>query len=101
MVMALERFLAKHVEMNHHARLVLFLRAQNVITELEAEEYLNPAALGGRRAALQPPNMQARHVVRAGIVAHASRSACWLLMLGLIHVALPPVIIDPALENSL
>ncbi|MGH8310660.1 MAG: serine/threonine-protein kinase, partial [Steroidobacteraceae bacterium] len=41
MVMALERFLARHVEMNHHARIVLFLRAQNVITDLEAEEYVN------------------------------------------------------------
>ncbi len=43
--MALERFLAKHVRINHHARLVLFLRAQNMITELEAE-VLEPT-LGG------------------------------------------------------
>jgi hypothetical protein len=85
-VMALERFLAKHVEMNHHARLVLFIRAQNVITELEAEEYLNPAALGAG-SALQHPNMQARHVVRGGIVAHAITLGVLLLMLGLIHVA--------------
>src|SRR4029079_12038407 len=53
MVMALERFLAKHVEMNHHARLVLFIRSHNVITELEAEEYLNPAALGVGASVLQ------------------------------------------------
>lgn len=86
MVMALERFLAKHVEMNHHARLVLFIRSQNVITELEAEEYLNPAALGGG-GVLQQPNMQARHVVRAGLVAHAITLGVLLLMLGLIHVA--------------
>ena len=85
--MALERFLAKHVEMNHHARLVLFIRSQNVITELEAEEYLNPAALGALGSALQQPNMQARHVVRAGIVAHAITLGVLLLMLGLIHVA--------------
>ena len=32
MVMALERFLSRHVEMNHHARLVLFMEAQGVIT---------------------------------------------------------------------
>jgi serine/threonine-protein kinase len=87
MVMALERFLAKHVEMNHHARLVLFIRSQNVITELEADEYLNPAALGAGGSALQQPNMQARHVVRAGIVAHAVTLGMLLLMLGLIHVA--------------
>jgi predicted Ser/Thr protein kinase len=87
MVMALERFLAKHVEMNHHARLVLFLRSQNVITELEAEEYLHPVALGAAGNALQQPNMQARHVVRTGIVAHAITLGVLLLMLGLIHVA--------------
>jgi predicted Ser/Thr protein kinase len=85
--MALERFLAKHVEMNHHARLVLFLRAQNVITELEAEEYLNPAALGGASVLAAPTNMQARHAVRAGIVAHAVTFGMMALMLGLIHVA--------------
>ncbi|HET9627111.1 MAG TPA: serine/threonine-protein kinase [Kofleriaceae bacterium] len=87
MVMALERFLAKHVEMNHHARLVLFIRSQNVITELEAEEYLNPAALGGLGSMLNQPNMQAKHAVRTGIVAHAITLGVLLLMLGLIHVA--------------
>ena len=87
MVMALERFLAKHVEMNHHARLVLFLKAQGVITELEAEEYLNPAALGAGGGALQQPNLQARNVVRGGIVAHGVTLGVLLLFLGLIHVA--------------
>jgi serine/threonine-protein kinase len=85
--MALERFLAKHVEMNHHARLVLFLRAQNVITELEAEEYLNPSALGGTSLLANPTNMQARHVMRSGLVAHIVTFGVLALMLGLIHVA--------------
>jgi predicted Ser/Thr protein kinase len=87
MVMALERFLARHVEMNHHARIVLFLRAQNVITELEAEEYLNPAALGGTSVLAGPQNMQARHAVRGGLVAHTVTFGVLALMLGLIHVA--------------
>ncbi len=86
MVLALERFLAKHVEMNHHARIVLFLRAQNVITQLEAEEYLNPQALGADKAG-GLPNMQARHAVRAGLVAHAVTFGVLALILGLIHVA--------------
>ncbi len=86
MVLALERFLAKHVEMNHHARLVLFLRAQNVITQLEAEEYLNPQALGADKAG-GLPNMQARHAVRSGLVAHAVTFGVLALILGLIHVA--------------
>jgi serine/threonine-protein kinase len=72
--------------MNHHARLVLFLRANGVITELEAEEYLNPAALGGQASSAQP-NMQARHAVRAGMVAHGVTLGMLALMLGLIHVA--------------
>ena len=58
-----------------------------MITELEAEEYLNPAALGAGAGALQQPNMQARNVVRAGIVAHGIMLGVLLLMLGLIHVA--------------
>jgi serine/threonine-protein kinase len=87
MVMALERFLAKHVEMNHHARLVLFSKGQGVITDLEAEEYLNPQALGAGAGALQQPNLAARNVVRAGLVAHGIAFAVLLLFLGLIHVA--------------
>jgi serine/threonine-protein kinase len=87
MVIALERFLSHHVEMNHHARLVLFLKAQGVITELEAEEYLNPAALGVGAGALQQPNLQARNVVRAGMVAHGVVFGVMLLFFGLIHVA--------------
>ena len=87
-VMALERFLAKHVEMNHHARLVLFLRAQNVITELEAEEYLNPAALGAGASALAAAEHAGAPRGRArGSSRTRSCSACSLLMLGLIHVA--------------
>jgi hypothetical protein len=85
--MALERFLAKHVEMNYHARLVLFLRGQNVITQLEADEYLNPAAGGPGAGGLAQPNIQARHTVRRGMVVHASILGVLALMLGLIHVA--------------
>ena len=86
MVMAFERFLARHVEMNHHARLVLFMRGQNIITQLEADEYLNPQALGGKDAVTQP-NVQARHAVRAGMIAHGVTLGMLALMLGLIHVA--------------
>jgi hypothetical protein len=73
--------------MNHHARLVLFMKAQGVITELEAEEYLNPAALGVGAGALQQPNLQARNVVRAGLVAHGIVFGVLLLFISLIHVA--------------
>jgi len=99
MVIALERFLSSHVEMNHHARLVLFLKSQGVITELEAEEYLNPAALGAGAGALQQPNLQARNAVRAGIVAHGVVFGVLLLFLGLIHVA--PVNATPVSKDVL
>lgn len=84
MVMALERFLAKHVEINHHARLVLFLRGQGVISELEADEHLNPSLGPG---AMAQPNMQARHAMRRGWIAHAITVGMLALMLGLIHLA--------------
>jgi eukaryotic-like serine/threonine-protein kinase len=87
MVMALEHFLSRHVEMNHHARCVLFMKAQGVITELEAEEYLNPAALGAGGGALQQPNLQARNVVRAGLVAHGVVLGVLALIITFIHIA--------------
>jgi eukaryotic-like serine/threonine-protein kinase len=87
MVIALERFLAKHVEMNHHARLVMFLRSQSVITELEAEEYLNPAALGAGAVALLQTSVAARHAQRNGLVAHGIMFGVLALMVGLVHVA--------------
>jgi serine/threonine-protein kinase len=86
-VMALERFLAKHVEMNHHARVVLFLRNQNVITQLEADEYLNPAFGGQGTSALAQPNIQSRQSVRRVAMGHAIMLGMVSLMLGLIHVA--------------
>jgi hypothetical protein len=86
-VIALERFLAKHVEMNHHARLVLFLRNQNVITQLEADEYLNPAFGGQGTSALAQPNIQARQQVRRAAIAHGIMFGVLVAMLGLIHVA--------------
>lgn len=87
MAVALERFLAKHVEMNHHARVVLFLRGQNVVTELEADEFLNPQALGAGAGALVAPNLAARQTERQGAVAHGIMTGVFFMMLGLIHLA--------------
>ncbi|HUH00787.1 MAG TPA: serine/threonine-protein kinase [Kofleriaceae bacterium] len=87
LVMALERFLAKHVEMNYHARLVLFLRQQDVITQLEADEYLNPAMGGPGASALQQSTLAARRVVRRGLLFQGAVSAVAALMVGIIHLA--------------
>src|SRR5690349_25082311 len=54
LVLALERFISKRVEMNYHARLVLFLRDQRVITEEEADAQLHPAVAGGYKAPTLP-----------------------------------------------
>ena len=87
LVMALERFLAKHVEMNYHARLVLFLRNQNVITQLEADEYVSPLVGVPGGSAQGQPNVTARLVVRRAAMVHGVVLGVLLLMLGLIHVA--------------
>lgn len=86
LVMALERFLAKHVEMNYHARLVLFLKNQDVITQLEADQYLNPAHTGGA-SALALPNVQMRRQMRRAFTVQGAVCAVVALMVGLIHLA--------------
>lgn len=86
LVMALERFLSKHVEMNYHARLVLFLKNQDVITQLEADEYLNPAHTGGA-SALAQPNVQSRRQLRRALAVQASIFGVVALMVALIHLA--------------
>ncbi|RMH36811.1 MAG: serine/threonine protein kinase [Deltaproteobacteria bacterium] len=87
LVMALERFLAKHVEMNYHARLVLFLKNQDIITQLEADEYLNPAVGGPAGAPLTPQARAARQVVRRGLQFQATVVALLAFVVGLIHLA--------------
>lgn len=86
-VMALERFLAKYVEVNYHARLVMFLKSQGIITQLEADEYVSPlVGVPGQSSAGQP-NLQARMTARRGAVVQGAILGVLLLMLGLIHVA--------------
>jgi serine/threonine-protein kinase len=53
-VLALERFISKRVEMNYHARLVLFLRDKGIITEEEADAQLHPAIAGGYKTPSSP-----------------------------------------------
>src|SRR4029079_1170202 len=54
LVLALERFISKRVEMNYHARIVLFLRDQGVITQDEADAQLHPAVAGGYKTPSLP-----------------------------------------------
>ncbi len=87
LVMALERFLAKHVEMNYHARLVLFIKNQDIITQFEADEYLNPALGGPGAGALAQPNPAARQLVRRSFTVQTAIFAVVALMVGIFHLA--------------
>jgi serine/threonine-protein kinase len=87
LVMALERFLARHVDINYHARLVVFLRNQGVITQVEADEYVTPQSGGGALGTAAQPNLAAMVVTRRAMTVHAVALGIVLLMLGLIHLA--------------
>jgi serine/threonine-protein kinase len=86
LVMALERFLAKHVEMNYHTRLVLFQRNQDILTQLEADEYLNPNMLAAD-SPLSQSNVQMRRVMRRAFTVQCVILGIVALMVGLIHLA--------------
>ncbi len=49
LVLALERFVSRRVEINYHARLVLYLREKGIISQEEADAQLHPAIAGGYR----------------------------------------------------
>lgn len=85
LVMALERFLSKHVEMNYHTRLVLFLKNQRILTQLEADEYLNTTIAGG--GLLTQPSAQQRQLLRRAAIVQAAIFGVSALMVGLIHLA--------------
>lgn len=87
LVTALERFLSKHVEMNWHARLVLFLKDQAIITQYEAEEYLNPALLGGTAPVAKPLRNTDRQMLRRSAIYHGAVLAVLTLMISIIHLA--------------
>ena len=87
LVMALERFLSKHVEMNYNSRLVQFLKNQDIITQLEADEYLNPEHDGGVADTIGKPNIQARMLVRRAATTQGVIFGIVALIAVLIHLA--------------
>jgi eukaryotic-like serine/threonine-protein kinase len=77
LVLALERFVSRRVEMNYHARLVEYLREKTIITTEEADAQLHPAIAGGYRhasldfgigARLLGPNLRRLAATQAGIL---------------------------------
>ncbi len=87
LVMALERFLAKHVAINYHSRLVEFLRDQGIVPAFEAEEYLNPKLVGGRQGAAASPNLVKQQTLRRGLFVQSGILAIVALMVGIMHIA--------------
>jgi len=87
LVMSLERFLSKHVEMNHHARTVLFLRDRDIISQLEADEYLNPSGVGRSANLMTQQQIAARTAVRRAFWVQAIVSGVLMFIVGLIHLA--------------
>jgi serine/threonine-protein kinase len=87
LVLALERFLARRVEMNYHARLVQFLKNTGVVTPEEAAEYL-------KEISPQEPNKATRQLVRRVAAVNGSIVGAVALTALLIEVApvgIPPV----------
>jgi serine/threonine-protein kinase len=87
LVLAFERFLSRRVEMNYHARVVLFLKNQGVITPEEAEQYLNPAVGSASGAVVAPTQTAARALIRRVATAQAVIVGAVALTVGLIHLA--------------
>ncbi|HWN71502.1 MAG TPA: serine/threonine-protein kinase [Haliangium sp.] len=87
LVMALERFLAKHVAINYHSRLVEFLRDQGIVPAFEAEEYLNPMLVGGRQGSAASPNLARQQMLRRGLFVQGGILLIVALMVGIIHIA--------------
>jgi eukaryotic-like serine/threonine-protein kinase len=86
LVLALERFIARRVEINVHARLVHFLAARAVITREQADEYLHPAMTGGPAI----PAAANHPVVRHGAVVLAGFAVVASIAIALIHLTAPP-----------
>jgi len=93
LVLALERFISRRCDMNYHARLVVHLRDQGVITAEEADAHLHPAVAGGytrpaSRAALGGPGLKRLLAVEAAVL------GAMALATSFIHLA--PVGVPPA-----
>ncbi len=86
LVMALQRFLSKYIDINYHVRLVLFLKSQEVLTQLEADEYLSPKMLEMGNP-LSQPKAQARRQLRHAFIVQSAILAIVTVMVGLIHLA--------------
>jgi serine/threonine-protein kinase len=90
-VLALERFLARRVDMNYHSRLVLFLKNTGVISAEEAEQFLHPAVVGvAGQTAMTSSRAAYRPLVRRVAGVQATIAGALALAVGLLHIARSP-----------
>jgi serine/threonine-protein kinase len=98
LVLALERFVSKRVEMNYHARLVLFLRDEGVISAEEADTQLHPAVAGGYKTPSLPGPLGWAGLRRLAS-AQAVIAGSMAILLGFVHASqlgVRPVVAAPA-----
>jgi len=90
LVLALERFLGKRVEINYHAKLVLYLRDLKVLTDVEADAQLHPAIAGGYKSPMTNAlggGMLAWPAGRKLWTLHASILGAMVIVLAFLHAS--------------
>jgi eukaryotic-like serine/threonine-protein kinase len=85
LVLALERFLSRRVEMNYHARLVQFLKVTGIITAEQAQQYLPAASTASGPSS--PGQGAGRDLVRKVAMVQAIIAAAVTMTVVLIHLA--------------
>ena len=99
LVMTLERFIAKHVDINYHSRLVWFLREKQVLSNEEAETFLN-ATNGGALAGPQSKAAKFRDVLTRSAITQAiivGVLALWTISIHLLDVGKSPLPAEAAI----
>ncbi len=86
LVMALDNFVAKHIEINYNARIVLFLQTQHVVTADEAEQYINPALAGPGAGVRAQSAYAARQMIARSASVQLGIGLLTALMITLIHL---------------
>ena len=86
LALELERFLAKQVEMNFSARLVLFHKNHDLITEEEANEYISPAFIRGSTE-LSEASFPIATQLKRNLSIHGLILAITAIVVGVIHLA--------------
>lgn len=92
LVLALERFLSQRVDVNYHARLVLFLREHGFVSPTEAQAVLGPLSTAAPPSGASARQRAAQGVTRrlaAMLALFSAALLCFLAGLHLLRVGAP------------